>query len=160
MVLADVAKRFGISETEASHYARELGISVESMYPRWRERLEDYIKSCLRGDAAIPTRAGSRADFIWRFSKKKMVERGFAGSQRLRRAAEAVALSSAAHVERVGARLVITFDACTVVLEALVEGALIVTAFAHEPFTTARFLEVAGRISERVTLETRLGDLA
>jgi len=160
VVRAELAKKFQISETEVRHYQFERGISDEALRtPRWRDQLEQYIHRCWRGNAEPPRCAGS--DFVWRLEKPTMILRGFACSVELRRAAETIAVAACAVVEicrhsEYGRVAVVTLDRCSVVLASSDFGALVVTAFAHQPMPTSYFLEVASRVTEFVDLRQRL----
>jgi len=163
-VRAELAKKLEISETEVRHYQLERGISDDALrMPRWRDQLEQYIERCWRGNAESPRCAGS--EFVWRLEKPTMILRGFACSVELRRAAERIAVAACAAVEfcdheKHGRAVVVTKDRCSIVLSESDFGALVVTAFAHDPTPISYFLEVASRVTATVDLHQRLRGLA
>lgn len=158
VVRAKLASAFGISECEVRHYQSELGVADPQLQtPNGESRVRDHVRACLEGEPIAEVSCAQDKAFVWRFDKISLIRRGFARSARMRRAAEVIALAAAAHVELEGNRLRITLDSCTVVLEAHPAGALIVTAFARDPFTSWRFLEVADRVRDQVTLTSRIG---
>jgi hypothetical protein len=162
-VRAELARLLEISETEVRHYQTERGISDDALQmPRWRDQLHQYVIRCKRGIAEPQTAAG---DFIWRFAKFTINSRGFATNANLRRAAERVALAAGAAVEicrhdKYGRTAAVTLDRCSVILALSEFGAVVVTAFAHEPMPTSYFLEVASRVTATVELHQRLRGLA
>jgi|GEM_PF-3697114 len=164
VIRAEIAAKLEISETEVRHYQTERGISDDALQmPRRREQLEQYIERCWRGTAEPPRCVGS--DFVWRLEKPTMITRGFAHSAELRRAAERIAVAACAAVEfceheKHGRAVVATKDRCSVVLSKSEFGALVVTAFAHDPTPTSHFLEVASRVTATVDLNARLRGLA
>jgi len=164
VVRAELAKKFQISETEVRHYQLERGISDDALRtPRWRDQLEQYIHRCWRGNAEPPRCAGS--DFVWRLEKPTMILRGFACSVELRRAAERIAVAACAAVEfrdheKHGRAVVVTKDRCSIVLSGSDFGALVVTAFTHDPTPISYFLEVASRVTSTVDLQQRVRGLA
>jgi len=163
VVRAEIAARFGMSETEILHYQGERGISDSALRtPRWRDQLEQYVDRCVRGTAEPLIVGGA---FVWRYTKLSIASRGFATNAPLRRAAERIALAANAALERsshviFGPTLGVTYDRCTVILAAQGIDALIVTAYAHDPTPSQHFLHVAHRVREVVEFSMRLREIA
>jgi transposase-like protein len=150
---ARLAREFGVSATQVHHHQVELGMSDAKLRsPNGKAQLAQYLGEVMRGKAVVKS-ARTDKHFVWRFGKETIIDRAFARCEKLRRAAEAVALSACASVEvRADGRLEVNGDGCRVVLEGIPEGLLVVTAHAAAPFTDIRFLDVAARVRRRVTV--------